>query len=298
MFNHKDFRDKENYRWQIQAFANEIPGVSSRRTGRLSEGRFDLIKLRPVEITAPAKGAEFSGVDAILNPTYSSWTTVDSVAKAQFIVRKTDEKGKIVIKVPSDEEMSNGKTVAPNKVLLDNEEGLRPGKYEIVVYAETLDGVDISNTDKKYLGSFRILPIEPLGGTYNLSSSPKNLNAEYLRNPDNPRTITLSWSSVRDATDYIVEIKDKKNKVLLSQMVEGSTSYEIDFLKLYEENKSTFAKGTFKWSVYALRRIDSDKNGELDKVLQEGPASESDFSTDIPTPKKTKAKGAKNPYGN
>ena len=29
-----------------------------------------------------------------------------------------------------------------------------------------------------------------------------------------------------------------------------------------------------------------------------GPASESTFTTDIPTPKKTKAKGAKNPYGN
>lgn len=298
MFNPKEFHDKENYRWQVQAFANEIPGVSSRRTGRLSEGRFNLIKLRPVEITAPAKGAEFSGIDAILNPSYSSWTTVDSVAKAQFIVRKTDEKGKIVIKIPSDEEMNNGKTVAPNTILLDNEEGLRPGKYEIVVYAETLDGVDISNTDKKYLGSFRILPIEPLAVTNNLSSVPQILNADYLRNPDNPRTITLRWSPVRDATDYVIEIKDKKNKVLLSQMVEGSTSYEIDFLKLYEENKSTFAKGTFKWSVYALRRIDSDKNGELDKVLQEGPSSESEFSTDIPTPKKTKAKGAKNPYGN
>ena len=96
----------------------------------------------------------------------------------------------------------------------------------------------------------------------------------------------------------MLEIKDRKNKVLFSQLIEGKTSYEIDFLKVYEENRSAFAKGTFTWTVYPLRRIDSDKDGTLDKVLQEGPASESTFTTDIPTPKKTKAKGAKNPYGN
>ena len=69
-------------------------------------------------------------------------------------------------------------------------------------------------------------------------------------------------------------------------------------MKLYETNKSTFAKGTFKWTVHAIRRIDTNKDGVVDKVLQEGPAAEGTFSTDVPTPKKTKAKGAKNPYGN
>ena len=95
-----------------------------------------------------------------------------------------------------------------------------------------------------------------------------------------------------------LEIKDKKNKVVLSQLVEGATSYEIDFMKLYETNKSTFAKGTFKWSVHAIRRIDTNKDGALDKLLQEGPSGEATFTTDIPTPRKTKAKGARNPYGN
>lgn len=36
----------------------------------------------------------------------------------------------------------------------------------------------------------------------------------------------------------------------------------------------------------------------MDKILREGSASESTFSTDVPTPKKSKMKGAKNPYGN
>ena len=298
MFNPSDFVDKINYKWRVQAFANEIPGISSRRTGRLAENTFHLIKLRPVEITSPAKGTQFNGVDAILKPSSATWTTVDEVAAAQFVLIKTDDGNKVVLKVPSDEEVSEGNKIAPYTVRLDTSEGLRPGTYDIVVYAETLDGVDISNTDNKYRGKFTVLPVEPLNPTTGLSVTPPLLGAEYLKNPDNPRTITLSWSKVADATDYIVEIKDKKNKVVLSQMVENATSYEIDFLKLYETNKSTFAKGTFKWTVHAIRRIDTDSDGTVDKLLQEGPASESTFATDVPTPKKTKAKGAKNPYGN
>lgn len=298
MFNPADFVDKQNYKWNVQAFSSEIPGVASRRTGRLAEGRFNLIKLRPVEITSPARGREFNGIQAILSPEYASWVSVDAVSKAQFVLTKADDDNKAIFKVPSDEEMQEGKTVAPQRVLLDTPEGLRPGKYEIVVYAETIDGIDISNTDRKYIGTFTILPIEPLQGVSNLKANPQNLNAEYLRNKDNPRTITLTWTPVQDATDYQVVIKDKKNKVLLKELVENKTSYEIDFLKLYETNKSTFAKGTFKWEVNAIRRIDSDKDGTLDKILQDGPASNSTFETNVPTPKKTKAKGAKNPYGN
>ncbi len=297
MFNPSDFTDKTNYKWRIQAFANEIPGVASRRTGRLSENVFYLLKLRPVEITTPAKGAEFSGVDAILNPASAKWSSIDDVAKAQFVLTKADENNKVIFKVPTDEQMTAGNTVAPKTIKLDTQEGLRPGRYEIIVYAETLDGVDISNTDNKYKGRFTVLPVEPLEGTSGLTTTPELLGAEYLRNPDNPRTITLSWNKVSQATDYVVEIKDKKNKVVLTQMVD-KTRYEIDFMKLYETNKSAFAKGTFKWNVHAIRRIDTDKDGLVDKLLQEGPSAESTFSTDVPTPRKTKAKGAKNPYGN
>lgn len=297
MFNPADFVDKSNYKWRIQAFANEVPGLSSRRTGRLAENSFYLLKLRPVEITSPAKGTEYSGVEAVLNPASAKWTSVDEVSKAQFVLIKADEKDAVVLKVPSDEDMANGKRIAPKTVKLDTDEGLRPGRYEIVVYAETLDGVDISNTDNKYRGRFTVLPVEPLEGTIGLTTTPELLGAEYLRNPENPRTITLSWNKVREATDYIVEIKDKKNKVVLTQMVD-KPSYEIDFMKLYETNKSTFAKGTFKWSVHAIRRIDTNKDGVVDKLLQEGPSAESTFSTDVPTPRKTKAKGARNPYGN
>lgn len=297
MFNGKGFIDKQNYRWNVQAFSTEIPGVASRRSGRLAEGSFNLIKLRPVEILSPAKGAEFDGIDAVLKPSYAKWTTVDKVSKAQFVLTKADEGDRIIFKIPTDEQMLEGNTVAPESVLIDTEEGIRPGRYEIVVYAETMDGIDISNKDRKYKGTFTVLPIDPLDSVTNLNANPQNLNAQYLRNKANPRTITLSWAPVREATDYIVVIKGKKNKVLLQEMV-NKPSYEIDFLKFYEEDKSTFAKGTFKWEVHAVRRIDSNKDGALDKILQEGPSADSEFKTEVPTPKKSKAKGASNPYGN
>ena len=38
-------------------------------------------------------------------------------------------------------------------------------------------------------------------------------------------------------------------------------------------------------------------DGKLDKIFQEGAESESSFNTNIPTPTKSKAKGAVNPYG-
>ena len=99
------------------------------------------------------------------------------------------------------------------------------------------------------------------------------------------------------ATDYFLTIKDKKGRVLLEKNVKNGTSYKIDFTAISPEEKLLFSKGKFSWSVVGVRRVDADKDGKLDKILQEGIVSESVFETDIPTPKKSKAKGAANPYG-
>ena len=79
------------YKWQIQAQANAIAGVQSRRTGVLSENEFFLVKLRPVEITVPSRKAQIKGEDAIISPITAHWSTVDVVKKAQFVLTKTDE---------------------------------------------------------------------------------------------------------------------------------------------------------------------------------------------------------------
>lgn len=299
MFSNSKFKDKSMYKWQIQAQANAIAGVQSRRTGVLSENEFFLVKLRPVEITVPSRKAQIKGEDAIISPITAHWSTVDVVKKAQFVLTKTDENPpKEIIRIPSDIQMSNGNTVAPQNILLDTPEGLSAGTYEIIVYAETLDGINISNTEKKNRGMFTVLPVKPLDKAQNLVSDPKLLDTAYLRNPQNPKTITLSWNEVPKATEYYVSIRNRSGKEILSQNVENDTSYKIDFTLLSEEDKIAFSKGTFVWTVKGIRRIDTDKDGKLDKILQESPEAKSSFETDIPIPKKSKAKGATNPYGN
>lgn len=298
LFHNSIFEDKTMYRWELQAHANAIPGISSRRTGKIAEGEFLFAKLRPVTIDFPPKNYVLKGEDAILKPITAKWSSVDKVKSAQFVLRKVDEGRPIeVIKIPTEEQMKGEFKIAPNNVLLDTPDGIKTGRYEIVVYAQTLDDIDISNIEEKYLGKFTVLPIEPLEQSKNLQVSPQSFDIEYLKNQKNPKTITFKWGKVSKATEYHFEIFDQKGKSVLSEIIKGKTSYLLDFVKLPDAQKRIFSNGNFTWSVKGVRRIDSDKDGKLDKIFQEGAESESSFNTNIPTPTKSKAKGAVNPYG-
>lgn len=298
LFHNSIFEDKTMYRWELQAHANAIPGISSRRTGKIAEGEFLFARLRPVSIDFPPKNYVLKGEDAILKPITAKWSSVDKVKSAQFVLRKVDEERPIeVIKIPTDEQMKGEFKIAPNNVLLDTPDGIKSGRYEIVVYAQTLDDIDISNIEEKYLGKFTVLPIEPLEQSKNLQVSPQSFDIEYLKNQKNPKTITFKWGKVSKATEYHFEIIDQKGKSVLSEIIKDKTSYLLDFVKLPDAQKRIFSNGNFTWTVKGVRRIDSDKDGKLDKIFQEGAESESSFNTNIPTPTKSKAKGAVNPYG-
>lgn len=298
LFHNSIFEDKTMYRWELQAHANAIPGISSRRTGKIAEGEFLFARLRPVSIDFPPKNYVLKGEDAILKPITAKWSSVDKVKSAQFVLRKVDEGRPIeVIKIPTDEQMKGEFKIAPNKVLLDTPDGIKTGRYEIVVYAQTLDDIDISNIEEKYLGKFTVLPVEPLEQSKNLQVSPQSFDIEYLKNQKNPKTITFKWGKVSKATEYHFEIIDQKGKSVLSEIIKDKTSYLLDFVKLPDVQKRIFSNGNFTWTVKGVRRIDSDKDGKLDKIFQEGAKSESSFNTNIPTPTKSKAKGAVNPYG-
>ena len=298
LFYNSTFEDKTMYRWELQAHANAIPGISSRRTGKIAEGEFLFARLRPVSIDFPPKNYVLKGEDAILNPITAKWSSVDKVKFAQFVLRKVDEERSIeVIKIPTDEQMKGEFKIAPNNVVLDTPDGIKTGRYEIVVYAQTLDDIDISNIEEKYLGKFTVLPIEPLEQSKNLQVSPQSFDIEYLKNQKNPKTITFKWGNVSKATEYHFEIFDQKGKSVLSEIIKDKTSYLLDFVKLPDVQKRIFSNGNFTWTVKGVRRIDSDKDGKLDKIFQEGAESESSFNTNIPTPTKSKAKGAVNPYG-
>ena len=298
LFHNSIFEDKTMYRWELQAHANAIPGISSRRTGKIAEGEFLFARLRPVSIDFPPKNYVLKGEDAILKPITAKWSSVDKVKSAQFVLRKVDEERPIeVIKIPTDEQMKGEFKIAPNKVLLDTPNGIKTGRYEIVVYAQTLDDIDISNIEEKYLGKFTVLPIEPLEQSKNLQVSPQSFDIKYLKNQKNPKTITFKWGKVSKATEYHFEIIDQKGKSVLSETIKDKTSYLLDFVKLPDAQKRIFSNGNFTWTVKGVRRIDSDTDGKLDKIFQEGAKSESSFNTNIPTPTKSKAKGAVNPYG-
>ena len=298
LFHNSIFEDKTMYRWELQAHANAIPGISSRRTGKIAEGEFLFARLRPVSIDFPPKDYVLKGEDAILKPITAKWSSVDKVKSAQFVLRKVDEERPIeVIKIPTDEQMKGEFKIAPNKVLLDTPDGIKSGRYEIVVYAQTLDDIDISNKEEKYLGKFTVLPIEPLEKAKNLQVTPESFDINYLKIKENPKSIKFAWEKVPKATEYLFEIIDQKGKSVLSEIIKDKTSYLLDFVKLPDAQKRIFSNGNFTWTVKGVRRIDSDKDGKLDKIFQEGAESESSFNTNIPTPTKSKAKGAVNPYG-
>lgn len=298
MFSGPGFVDKAAYRWELQAHALEIPGVSSRLAGKLAESSFVLFKLRPVEIVAPARDAEISGLDAILNPIVARWRAVDDLTRAQLVLRRTDvTPPETVLKVPSDAEFSGGDRIAPNSVTLDTPDGLRPGSYEIVVYAETVEGIDISNVQEKYIGRFTISPVPPLDAPDDLRVEPKAFDVAYLQNRANPRVLRFDWSSVSDATDYFVSIYGDDGSRLLRENVASGNSFALDFTEMTADAREVFSDGRFTARVEAVRRIDTNNDGVVDKILQEGVPADVEFETHIPTPEKATAKGAAKPYG-
>lgn len=296
MYKNKNFADKTTYKWKIQAFANAVPGISTRRNGKLNEGEFYLIKLRPVDITRPKKNSVIDGIEAILNPSKAVWSTVDEVSEAQFVLRKVDGKRvQEIMRVPSEASFKAGNKIAPRQILLDTPEGLTAGTYEMLVFAKTLDDIDISTVEEKYIGRFKITPIDPLPAPKRLSVSPKTFNIDYLKNLQNPREIKFEWGSVDNATEYILNIT-KDNRTVYSEIT-TETKTILKLLELPVEIREEFNNGNFTWTVEARRKIDSNKDGTLDKVLQSGLEAKDNFVTDIPTAKKTAGSKAKGKYG-
>lgn len=299
MYYAEGFADKENYRIEIQPRSNGIPGISSRRVGKITETTFNLVKLKPVKIVEPELDQEINGAEAALNKIRITWDAVDNVRKAQVVVYRVLGEERIpVVKLPSDEDSTK---VAPNTVYIDNPDLNNGGIFEIIVYAETLDGIDISNTDSNHVGRFNLSPVQPLPAATNLSASPKSLDADYITSLDNPRTasIKLRWSGVKDATEYKLTILQGKKE--LFTYTTKATSYDLPWVEAItaqkdEKIRDLLYKGTFTFRVEAIRRIDQDKDGILDTVLQGGLYAEGKFTTDVPKPKKAATKGAQNAY--
>ena len=297
MYDSSQWIDRHFYRLMIQGKAMAVPGVSTRRIGDVSEVKFQMLKLRPVEILEPLDNIEISGMDAAYKRIYSKWYAVDDVASAQLVLYKVSGNTKtVVMKNPSDIDFVNGNTVASESVLLDVPGGLKSGKYEIVVYAKTLDGIDISNTLAKNRGHFTIKPIDPLTAADDLNVVPELFDASFIEKSGNRKIVSFSWNIVQDATDYIFRVYNSRNKLLIDRIIE-ETETTIDFDTMSNSLKIDLMNGTYIWTVEAIRRIDSDGDGKLDRILQPATKAKSMFRTSIPQPGASRATGAENPYG-
>jgi len=298
MYSGPGFVDRTNYNVEIQAFSNAIPGVVSRRTGRLLRASFLLAKLHPVTILAPLKGSEIDGLEVLMNPPYAKWECVDQTSFAQLVVTRTDVNPPVeIIKVPSDAQMAAGNRVAPYSVRLATEEGIHSGTYEIVVYAETVDGIDVSSTDEKYKGRFVVLPVPPLETPERMKTTPEAFDREYLKKKKNKRQIEFSWKAVKTANDYKFSIRDAEGNILIEEYIGNKTEYILDFVSMDDKLKNVLLRGQFNWYIKALRRVDSNKDGVVDVIFQESPDTPSALIIDIPEPKDLRINPVENTYG-
>ncbi len=311
------FEDKKKYSIEIQAFSNAIPGVVSRRTGMLMTSSFTLRHIHPVQVMVFGhdvqgrlirlqKNDSIQVLDAIKNPLVADWDSgdpTDEIEALQLVVRQlgtyTREGKKNIYSSKKKVETvfsSSGK-IAGHRIKIDTKDGLEPGRYEILIpVAWTVDGFDISNGGvgkEEKRAYFTILPEEPLDEPVGLEALPKIFDGKYLKDKNNPRSITLSWNEVdkkkSQTVEYKVSVADQKGTVVREETVYDGTSYIIDVAKLIDDD-SDFEKGKFKWTVQAIGRYEK-------KSFQQSPVAVGEFETDIPVPKKAKTKKLENPYG-
>ena len=294
--------DRAYYRYELQARANAVEGKSSRRNGRLAEGVFQLVQIKPVALVRPARGAFVTGVDAVIKPLAIRWTSDDVPVKSQLIINRIEGRSRtLVLRYPNvNYETANPRI--PMSFNLNLPETFVAGNYEVIIRAETSDGFDISNSDEKNAGRFRIGPVDPLPAIESLTVTPKVMDVDYLLNEANPRTFAFSWSQVKDATHYIVQVNDKRGRPLLPRIEVGSknTNYIFDFMKVEDESiRKKLMNGNFQCAIQAVRKIDTTIDGTPQKkILQRSPVKTQTFTVDIGDPQKARGKkGAKNPYG-
>lgn len=301
MYDAPGFVDRSYYRYELQGRANAIEGKASRRNGRLAEGQFLLVKIRPVDLAKPAKGATIDGASAVTDLMPISWSSVEQPAKSQLVINRVDGRNRTLMLRYPNVPFDTGSPKFPTSYRLDLPETFEAGNYELIIYAETADGYDISNSDEKTIGRFRITPVPPLDSISSVSVEPRTMNVEYLLNEANPRFFTFTWTPVKSATHYLIQINDRKGRPMLpkAEVSAKVLSWKFDFMELDDSVREKFMNGTYQCVVQAVRRVSIDREGKkIEKILQRSAVKTQNFNVDIGDPKKARGKkGAKNPYG-
>ncbi len=239
------------YRWELQSYSYETT-LSSRRSSKLAESTFVLRKIRPVKLAGPQSGSVISGWSALETPPVLKWTSHEPFSRAQIILRKKTGSGR-------------GQTVFNQKNYRQQLPSLGAGVYEWTVTAFTMDDIDMSAEESF---TFTVEPIPPFEAPGNAMTEDGDFfNAKYLRKKP---YIVFDWNSVNRASDYILEIKNEKDRLVLREIIDGSKN---SGLKL--ENLSRLSKGNFTWTVKAVL-MSKDKK----QVLIDGESSGGTFTID------------------
>lgn len=246
------------YMWTIQGFSYETE-LSSRRTGKIGEAKFEMKKIHPVELVSPAENTVMNGVDAILTPTTTNWVSKDEISKWEYVLTRTDVKpAEVVARIKNPERTFR----LPR---------LHSGSYTWTVNAESIDGFDLSPAEPRH---FTVTPVPPLPDVTKLEPANRTkFDAAYFKST---KQINFSWAPVKNATHYIIKVKKRDGTVLLEQKTKATKAEFKDITKL--------EKGTFTWTVEAQRCIEDGT------ALQESAPAKSTFIVDLPTLKATKLK--------
>jgi hypothetical protein len=239
-----DGRTEGNYTWTVQAFTNE--GIlTSRRTGFLDSGHFEMRLLKPVRLDYPEPGRIYAGLDASRRPDTLRWTSVDTPGESRLILSRNP-----ALSSPILETRNPGTSIRLPR--------LSEGDYYWTIRAETTDGFDISAEAPAW---FRVLPIPRLPAAGNrIPVDGYVLGPTELRNQ---RNITFSWSAVSGANSYLFVLVHEADGEERRRLLEADTENDISYTL---ENMNLLERGEFTWRVEAITKTDDgfiEQRGEL-----------------------------------
>lgn len=268
-----------NYIWTIQAFAEETR-MQSRRTGLLTEQKFNLMKIYPVELDKPSNNTIYEGIDAFLTPATVSYSARSVVTQAELVIAKGNEKA-----LPKQYGQAASNIAGSTIVYRKNIDSLTPklpslsyGTYWYTINALTIDGYDISSTIPF---TFKVNPISPFPAPTIVSPSNNQIFDEtYLLEQ---LTLTLTWKQIdqADAYELIVKNMDSQETVLKTYIAAPSDKTRninrtLDLTEL--------GLGNFQWSVSAKRYMIGDEGQRFEDrtILQDGNVAENYFQVSLP----------------
>ena len=242
-----DDYEEGNYRWEIRAYTYETELVS-RRSGKVGQTDFRLRKIRPVVLTSPENNKVFGGWEAIEHPPLLTWKSPEAFSYAELVLKKVSgiEAGeKLFVQKTTEQQLGK----------------LSSGVYEWTVNAKTEDELDIS---AGLPHRFTVEELPPFPVPEKAATEGTYFDAPYLRQS---QFIDFSWTPVKRAEAYILEITDKKGKLLHREVLEGNDIKNYRFTEL-----SKLSKGKFNWKLRAVIW-----NENTNEVVHDGQPAEGSF---------------------